>query len=69
MELFASIFSNLFLLYLLLGLVFAIAFLWKGAAKLDDKTKGSSWVFKALIFPGSIALWPVLLTKWIKNAK
>ena len=69
MEIFASIFSNLFLLYLLLGLVFAMAFLWKGAAKLDDKTKGSSWVFKALIFPGSIALWPVLLTKWIKNAK
>jgi hypothetical protein len=69
MEIFALIFSNLFLLYLLLGLVFAIAFLWRGAAKLDDKTKGSSWVFKALIIPGSMALWPVLLTKWIKNAK
>ncbi len=68
METFASIFSSVFLLYLLLGLVFAIAFLWKGAGKLDDKTKGTSWVFKALIIPGSIALWPVLLKKWVSGS-
>ena len=68
METFASIFSTVFLLYLLLGFVFAIAFLWKGAGKLDDKTKGTSWVFKALIFPGSIALWPVLLKKWVSGS-
>jgi len=68
METFASIFSSVFLLYLLLGLVFAIAFLWKGAGKLDDKTKGTSWGFKALIFPGSIALWPVLLKKWVSES-
>lgn len=65
----ALVFSNVFLIYLLLGVLFALVFIIAGVGKLDEKAKGTSWVFKALIFPGSIALWPVLLLKWMKKKK
>lgn len=67
MKAFALIFSKVFSIYLLLGVVFGLVFIVVGASKLDEKVKGTSWVFKALILPGSIALWPVLLLKWIKK--
>lgn len=69
MKTFALVFSNVFLIYLLLGLAFALVFVILGVSRLDEKAKGTSWVFKALIFPGSIALWPVLLLKWMKKSK
>ncbi len=58
---------NLFQAYLLIGFVFGIAFLWKGARVVDPLVKDTSWAFKLLILPGSIALWPILLTKWIRR--
>lgn len=67
MKTFALAFSNALLIYLLLGVVFALVFITIGAGKLDEKAKGTSWVFRVLIFPGAMALWPVLLLKWIKK--
>ena len=61
------IFVNLFYLYLLAGVVFAAFFVWRGAAAIDEAAKGISWKTRALFFPGSVALWPVLLKKWLKN--
>jgi hypothetical protein len=69
MEAFASLAVNLFLLYLLLGLLFAIAFAWKGAGAVDSKAVHTSWFFKLLILPGAMALWPFLLRKWIAKSK
>ena len=65
----ASLFVNLFLLYLLLGLLFALAFAWKGAGVVDAKAVHASWFFKLLILPGAMALWPFLLRKWIAKSK
>lgn len=59
---------NVFYLYLLAGVIFASFFLWRGAAVLDEAAKGISWKTRALLFPGSAALWPVLLRKWL-NAR
>lgn len=55
---------NLFYLYLFFGVVFAAMFLWRGAAKIDEAARGISWKTRALLFPGSVALWPVLWRKW-----
>ena len=55
-------------LYLLLGFIFAIAFLIKGVTVVDEGAHGSSTGFRIIILPGVILLWPVLLKKWI-NAK
>lgn len=54
----------IFYLYLLAGAVFAVLFLWRGVERIDNAAKGISWKTRALLFPGSAALWPVLLRKW-----
>lgn len=56
---------NIFYLYLLAGAIFATLFVWRGAAVLDEAAKGISWKTRALLFPGSAALWSVLLRKWL----
>ncbi len=56
---------NTFYLYALLGVVFALAFLTVGVKRIDSQAKGSSAAFRLLIFPGSVAFWPLLLRRWI----
>ncbi len=58
-------FVQAFYLYLLSGVVFAVFFLLRGAAVLDEAAKGISWKTRVFLFPGSAALWPLLLRKWI----
>jgi hypothetical protein len=52
--------------YALAGTVFALAFVTVGVGKLDPAARGTSWRFRALILPGSAALWPVLAVKWAR---
>jgi hypothetical protein len=49
------------------GFTFAIAFVARGAAAIDQSASGAPTGFRLLIFPGAAALWPVLLTKWIAS--
>jgi hypothetical protein len=55
--------------YLLAGSLFAIFFLTKGIEKIDTAAHGPGWGFRLIILPGVIALWPVLLKKWMKIKK
>ena len=54
-------------IYLALGFLFAIPFLWRGAAQIDEGVSGSTRSFKLIILPGTILLWPALLLKWLKS--
>lgn len=54
-------------IYLALGVLFSIAFLWKGIAKVDDGAKETGVVFKMLLFPGLIGFWVYFLRKWLKT--
>lgn len=54
------------LVYLGLGLVFAILFLSRGLQKVDPAAHGSGWGFRLIILPGTVALWPLLLNRWMK---
>lgn len=67
MESFISILLAIFAIYLLLGVIFAILFLFRGITKVDPATKGSGFFFKLLIFPGLVFFWLFLLSKWIKT--
>lgn len=53
-------------LYTAMGLVFACAFLTRGISSVDPVSKGSGIGFRLIILPGVAALWPVLLTRWIR---
>jgi hypothetical protein len=55
------------LAYLIVGVVFAIAFVVRGAGQVDPAALGAPIGFRVLIFPGSVALWPVLLLKWVRS--
>lgn len=55
--------------YLLSGIVFAIFFLGKGIEKVDAAAHGSGIGFRLIILPGTIALWPLLLQKWMNVKK
>lgn len=56
-------------LYAVLGGLFALAFVLRGAGRIDPNARGATWGFRVLIFPGSAALWPWLLVRWIRASE
>ena len=58
--------ETLLAIYASAGLVFAIAFVTSGVARIDPAAKGASWGFRVIILPGAAALWPWLLAKWVR---
>ena len=55
-------------IYVLLGLAFAVPFVWRGARCVDPAAAGGTWGFRLLVLPGVVALWPLLLKRWWANA-
>lgn len=53
--------------YAALGLLFAVAFIARGAARVDPQAVGGSWGFRLAILPGAIALWPLLARRWARG--
>ena len=51
------------------GLVFAIPFALFGAKKIDPHATHGSWGFRLLIVPGTMALWPLLLKRWLAGVR
>jgi hypothetical protein len=51
--------------YAAVGAIFGIAFVTRGAGRIDPVARRGTWGFKALVFPGVVALWPLLLRRWI----
>lgn len=58
---------RVFELYLLCGVLFAVPFAWRGAPKLDPVAREGTWGFRLLILPGAMALWPLLLRRWLSR--
>ena len=57
---------DLILVYAVIGVLVALGFLLRGVGKVDPAAKGSSVLFRVVIFPGCVGLWPVVLNKWIR---
>ena len=51
--------------YLAAGLLFALAFIGFGARRVDPAAADSGWGFRLIILPGTVALWPWLLRRWL----
>ena len=54
--------------YALVGLLFAVAFVLRGAARIDPQAVGGSWGFRLAILPGVVAFWPLLARRWARGA-
>ena len=54
-------------LYLVAGAIFAPLFALRGVEKVDPAAHGASWGFRLIILPGAMALWPLLLVRWVRG--
>lgn len=54
-------------LYLAIGIVFALAFVTRGAGRIDPAAREGSWGFRLVILPGTAALWPLLARRWARG--
>ena len=54
--------------YAALGASFAIIFVIFGVQKIDPEAHGAGIGFRLLIFPGSVAFWPMLLRRWASSS-
>jgi hypothetical protein len=52
-------------LYGAIGFLFALAFVAVGIGRIDPGARGSGLGFRLTILPGVVALWPVMLVRWI----
>ena len=50
--------------YLLVGVVFALFFVVRGASAIDPAAASSGLGFRVFIVPGAVLLWPWLARKW-----
>ena len=55
--------------YAAAGTLFAAAFVTRGARRLDRNVEGTPWTFRLLIAPGAAALWPLLLSQWLRQER
>ena len=60
-----NIFVLVLQVYLLIGLLVAVLIQRKGLKKIDATVEGAGVWFRVLTFPGIVALWPVILRKWL----
>jgi hypothetical protein len=56
-------------IYLGLGLIFGLWFVFKGAEQIDENMHGASWSTRLLLLPASTALWLTLLNKYLKHQR
>lgn len=47
------------------GILFAVAFVVRGVAKIDPAAAGAPIGFRLLILPAAALLWPLLLRRWV----
>lgn len=52
-------------LYIACGLTFAPFFVWRGVGRMDPAARTAGLGFRLIILPGVVALWPVLLRRWL----
>jgi hypothetical protein len=46
-------------LYVVVGVCFAVPFLWRWVGRLDPAARHATWGFRALVLPGVALVWPL----------
>jgi hypothetical protein len=64
----AGVLVAAFGVYATAGVLFAIAFVWQLAGRLDPAAQRGTVGFRLVVFPGVAALWPYLLGRLITGA-
>ncbi len=59
--------ARIALLYLAIGVIFAVPFVITGAGRIDPAAHKTGWIFRVLLLVGSTLLWPLLLARWRRS--
>ena len=62
-------FVNALVAYAGVGLIFGLAFVSLGIGRVDPVARGSGLGFRVIVLPGAVALWPVLLKRWLRASR
>lgn len=63
----ASLLLTVIYAYAAVGGLVALAVLGAGLERVDHEAEGAGIGFRAIIFPGAVALWPLLLVRAIRG--
>ena len=63
----ARIAVTVFFAWSAMGALFALAFTTVGVERVDPEARSGSIIFRMLIFPACVALWPLLLIRWLRG--
>jgi len=55
--------------YLAIGSLVALPFLIIGIGRIDPAAKAAPWTFRMLMFPGVVALWPLIVRRWLNSRR
>ena len=62
-----TVLVSAWIVYAVLGLAFAVPFVWFGVERVDSQAKGAGLGFRLLILPGVAAFWPLLLQRGLRG--
>lgn len=65
----AELFVNLLSAYMVIGVLFAVAFVMIGITRIDASAGNSTLGFRLIVLPGAALLWPLLLRRWLLARK
>ena len=55
--------------YLAIGSIVALLFVFFGIGRIDPSARGAPLTFRALVFPGVVAMWPLILRRWLSSRR
>jgi len=55
--------------YLVIGSVVAVPFVIFDIGRIDPAAKAAPWTFRALVLPGVVAMWPLLVRRLTQSRK
>ncbi len=67
MEEFVLTMTSIIGIYVIVGAIFSILFLWKGIVRVDKDAEGTGILFRLILVPGLLVFWPLFLIKWYKS--
>jgi len=50
--------------YVAIGTIVGLPFVFAGIERVDPAARNAPWSFRLLVFPGVVALWPLMAGRW-----
>ena len=55
--------------YVAIGLIVGVPFVIAGIGRVDPAAKTAPATFRVLVLPGVVAMWPLMLRRWVRAGR